>query len=237
MDHPPAVPFVANDVDNPKRKDWKMTTDTEGYMTDAKGRLVPPRLVKPQQRLEDQTVRKILGFAEDLSAQIARFKGHVFDDVASFIDLLSEEYGSAKGGKRGNVTLTTFDGCMKVVVQVQDFITFGPELQVAKALFDECISRWAEGADDNIRALVGHAFQVDQEGRINRAALFGLRRLDIEDDGWKAAIAALNDSIRVQGSREYVRFYKRADPRNRWEAVTIDLASARVPEAKAEEAA
>ena len=207
-----------------------MTNVPEGYMADAKGRLVPGHLVKDNERLEDQTVRKILGFAEELNARIARFKGHTFDDVASFLDLLAEKYGATRGGARGNVTLTTYDGCQKVVVQVQDFLTFGPELQVAKTLFDACISEWAEGADDKIKVLVEHAFQVDKEGRINRAAVFGLRRLDIDDPAWNAAIGALGDSIRVQGSREYVRFYKRANPRDRWQAVTIDLASARVPE-------
>lgn len=207
----------------------------EGYMRDAKGRLVPEGLVKPQEKLEDQTVRKILGYAEELNAQISRFRGHTFDDVATFMDVLSEKYGATKGGKKGNVTLSTFDGCMKVTVQVQDFLTFGPELQVAKTMFDACITDWAEGADDKIRALVDHAFQVDQQGRINRAALFGLRRLDIDDDNWKAAVVALNDSIRIQGSREYVRFYKRANPTDAWKPVTIDLASAQAPATMPEE--
>ena len=109
-------------------------------------------------------------------------------------------------------------------------MTFGPELQIAKRLFDLCISRWAEGINDRIHALVNHAFQVDKEGRIDREALFGLRRLDIDDEGWRKAVAALNDSIRVQGSKEYVRFYKRETPRDKWRAVTIDLASATAPE-------
>ena len=201
----------------------------EGYLMDSKGRLVPEDIVKDQERLEDQTVRKILAYAEDLNAQIARFRGHTFDDVSSFMDILAEKYGARRGGAKGNVTLTSYDGCMKVVVQVQDFLTFGPELQIAKQLFDACISRWASDVNANIRALVDHAFQVDKEGRINRQALFSLRRLDIDDGDWKAAIEALNDSIRVQGSREYVRFYKRPDPRAKWAAVTIDLASAVAP--------
>jgi len=195
------------------------TTPTpDGYMADAKG------------RLEDQTVRKIIEYAEDLNARIARFRGHTFNDVATFLDVLAEKYAASKGGKKGNVTLTSFDGCQKVVVQVQDFLTFGPELQIAKGLFDACITNWAEGADDKIRVLVDHAFQVDKEGRINRAALFSLRRLNIDDDNWQAAIRALNDSIRIQGSREYVRFYKRANPGAAWRAVTIDLASAKSPD-------
>lgn len=199
----------------------------EGYLMDVKGRLVPERLIKDHEKLEDQTVRKILAYAEDLNAQIARFRGHTFDDVSSFMDILAEQYGASKGGTKGNVTLTSYDGCLKVVVQVQEFLTFGPELQVAKQLFDACISRWAKDVDGKVRALVDHAFQVDKEGRINRQALFGLRRLEIDDEDWQAAITALNDSIRTQGSREYVRFYKRSDPRGRWAAVTIDLASVR----------
>jgi len=198
----------------------------EGYAKDAKGRLVPENLIKPQERLEDQTVRTIIDYARDLSAQIARFRGHTFDDVATFMDTLGEQYGATKGGAKGNVTLSSFDGCLKVTVQVQDTLTFGPELQVAKELFDACISEWSEGADDKIQALVSHAFQVDKEGKINREALFGLRRLDINDDGWRNAVAALNDSIRIQGSKQYVRFYERTTPEEKWRPISIDIANA-----------
>lgn len=196
------------------------------YMKDASGRLVPAELVKPEHLLEDQTVRKIIAYAEELSAQIARFRGHTFDDIATTLDLMAEKYGTKRGGQKGNVTLTSYDGLLKVTVQVQEQLTFGPELQIAKGLVDDCIGRWSAGANDNIRALVEHAFQVDKEGRINRAALFQLRRLDIDDADWKAAMEALGDAIRVIGSKEYVRFYRRADTRARWEPITIDLAAA-----------
>ncbi|TDT88074.1 uncharacterized protein DUF3164 [Azorhizobium sp. AG788] len=196
------------------------------YMTDPQGHLVPVDLVKPQDALEDQTVRKIIRYADDLSARIARFRGHTFDDVASFVSILAERYGATRGGAKGNTTLTSFDGCLKVVVQVQDVLTFGPELQVAKAIVDECVAAWSDGAPAEVRALVQHAFQTDREGRINRAALFSLRRLKIERAPWPRAMAALDDAIRVVGSREYVRFYRRANARAKWEPITIDLASA-----------
>lgn len=196
------------------------------YMKDASGRLVPVEVVRPEHLLEDQTVRKIVSYAEELSAQIARFRGHTFDDIATTLDLMAEKYDYKRGGSKGNVTLTSYDGLLKVTVQVQEQLTFGPELQIAKGLVDDCIARWSAGANDNIRALVEHAFQVDKEGRINRAALFQLRRLSIEDADWKAAMEALGDAIRILGSKEYVRFYRRPDARARWEAITIDLAAA-----------
>ena len=169
----------------------------EQYMTDSGGRLVPVKLVAPANVLEDQTVRSLIAFAETLSAQIARFRGHTFEDVGSFLDLLFEKYEVRRGGSKGNITLSSYDGMYRVQVQVQDQLAFGPELQVAKALVDECITAWAEGARAEIRALVEHAFQVDQQGRINRSALFQLRRLNIEDERWQAAMKALGDAIQI----------------------------------------
>lgn len=204
------------------------TEQIEGnsYMRDPKGSLVPVSAVSAVDQLVDETVRKMMSFAAELSAQVARFKGHCFDDVTSLQDLIAEKYGAKVGGQKGNITLTSFDGRFQIQVQVQDSITFGPELQVAKQLVNECIASWASGTNDNIRALVNHAFQVDKVGRINRAALFQLRRLAIDDPKWKAAMDALTDSIRVLGSSTYVRFYRRETPNSQWKAVTIDLAAA-----------
>ncbi len=196
------------------------------FMHDSAGRLVPVELIKPQHLLEDQTVRKIVKHAQDLSDQISRFRGHTFEDVTSFAELLAEQYGATVGGKKGNVTLSTHDGLFRVVVQVADQLAFGPELQVAKKLVDDCITSWSDGARTEIRALVEHAFQVDKQGQINRAALFQLRRLDIDDDNWRHAMAALGDAIRVVGSKQYVRFYRRKSITAKWEPITIDLAAA-----------
>ncbi|WP_319774449.1 DUF3164 family protein [Breoghania sp.] len=196
------------------------------YMTDPKGALVPLSTIKETDKLIDQTVRKMMGFADALSSEIARFKGHCFDDVGALQALVAEKYGSKVGGAKGNVTLTSFDGCFKVTIQVQDQLTFGPELQAAKCLVDECIEGWSEGARDEIRALVNHAFQVDKEGRINRAALFQLRRVQIEDERWQSAMEAITDSMRVIGSATYMRFHRRDNPQERWAPVTIDMAAA-----------
>lgn len=198
----------------------------DGYVQDAKGRLVPESLVKGQHKLEDQTVRHIVKYARDLNAQISRFYGHTLDDLQTFMETLAEEYDAKKGGAKGNVSFMTYDGQLKIVIQIQDTLTFGPELQVAKTLFDECISNWAEDANDKIRVLVDHAFQVDKAGQINRESLFSLKRVEIDDDHWRSAVKALNDSIRVQGSKQYMRFYERDTSTEPWRAITIDLASA-----------
>jgi hypothetical protein len=198
----------------------------EGYRRDAKGRLIPENLVRPIDLLEDQLVDKLHHYADALSAEIGRFKAHTFEDVGSFLDLIDEQYGAKRGGTKGNLTFTSYDGLKRVTVQVADRLVFGPELQTAKTLIDDCIVEWAEGASDNIRVLVDHAFRVDREGQVSRAAVFALRRIEIDDDRWRSAMTAIADSVRVAGTTTYVRFHTRERADLPWKAVSLDIASA-----------
>lgn len=204
----------------------RKVVDGNEYMTDATGRLVPVELVKPQHLLEDETVRKVMGFALALNQQVARFKGHLFEDLGGFDAILAQEYGARKGGPKGNRTYTSVDGLYKVEIRVADLIDFGPELQIAKTLVDECLNEWAADAGAEIRAVVTRAFNTDKEGKINRSEIFMLLRLDIADARWKRAMDAVREAIRVIGSKTYVRIQTRASFDAAWETVTIDLAAA-----------
>ncbi|MBB3947246.1 hypothetical protein GGQ73_003212 [Rhizobium skierniewicense] len=196
------------------------------FMNNAKGGLDPIGNVKEQYKLEDQTVRKCIEFAENLNAQLSRFRGHTAADLGSLDAILAEKYGAKIGGKKGNRTYQTYDGLMKIQVQVSDQITFGPELQIAKTLIDQCLIEWSADSRPEIQSLVSSAFNTDKEGQVNRADIYMLLKLEIADDRWKMAMEAIRDAIRVTGSKEYVRFYKRADKEAGWQAITIDLAKA-----------
>ena len=196
------------------------------YMGDGKGGLTPVDLIKPQHRLEDDTVRKIVGYALDLSAQVARFKENTFNDIGAFDAILAEQYGAAKGGAKGNKTLQSVDGLFQVKVQVADHIDFGPELQIAKTLVDECLNEWAADARAEIRAIVTSAFNTDKAGQINRSEIFMLLRLEIEDERWQRAMKAVRDAMRVVGSKTYIRCYHRTAHDAEWQPITIDLAKA-----------
>lgn len=196
------------------------------YMRDAKGNLVPLENVKPQHKLEDEAVRKIIGFAEDLNAQIHRFRKHTYADLLSLTAMLAQEYGAGKGGRKGNTTFQTVDGCLKVQIQVSDFIDFGPEIQIAKTLIDECLNDWAAESCAEIRAIMTRAFNTDKEGQVNKSEILLLLRFDFDDERWKRGMDAIRDAMRVTGSKSYVRFYRRGDPADGWEAITIDIAKA-----------
>jgi hypothetical protein len=196
------------------------------YLRDAKGALMPVETIKAQHRLEDETVRKVMFFARALEDQIARFKAHTFEDLNAFQSLLEQEYGARAGGAKGNVTFQSFDGTMKVQVQIADQISFGPELQQAKKLVDECLVEWGSQSHEAIRALVNRVFSVEKEGQINRAELFSLLRLDIADERWVRGMSAIRDAIRVTGTKPYVRFYERTSPDAPWRFINLDIAAA-----------
>lgn len=198
---------------------------SQEFMIDAKGRHVPVHLVSDVDKLKDQTIEKIAVYATELSERISRFKSHTYADVYTLLDLLKERYGATPGGAKGNLELVSFDGCTKVQISVADHIAFGPELQVAKQLIDSCIEAWSAGSRDEIRALVSHAFETDKPGHINREALFSLRRMQIEDPTWQAAMAAIQDSIRIIGSKSYVRVYHRPTAEAAWEMVALNIAA------------
>ncbi|MDT9701983.1 DUF3164 family protein, partial [Streptomyces sp. P17] len=123
--------------------DGRVHVGDKTYLPDAKGALVPVELVKPQHLLEDETVRKIAGFWLALSEQVSRFREHTFMDLGDFDAILAQEYGATRGGAKGNKTYQTHDGLFRIEVRINDQLDFGPELQVGKELFDECLNEWS----------------------------------------------------------------------------------------------
>lgn len=85
------------------------------------------------------------------------------------------------------------------------------------------VTRWL--ANDNIKALVNHAFQTDKAGKINTGRVLGLRQLNITDEKWQKAMQAISDSIRVASSKPYVRFYKRDDESGDYAHISLDAAA------------
>lgn len=203
-----------------------MTTVTipEGYMEDPQGRLVPLTMVKDVDLARHELVLEVVGKARAVHEDLAKFQADVQADVAAFVQLSAEQYGVKIGGDKGNLSLVSFDGRYKVQRQVAETLAFDERLQAAKALVDECITEWTTGSRDEIRALINDAFQVDKEGRINTGRVLGLRRLKIDDDRWRQAMQAVSDSLRVAGSKTYLRVYERRED-GKYVPIALDLAA------------
>lgn len=202
----------------------KVMIDGKNYWKDANGALKPDELVKPIDKERDELVRSFVALAEEHSMAMKRFKRMVFDDVGAFISLSAEKYGVRIGGAKGNVTLFTYDGSYKMQLAVQEHIRFDERIHAAKALIDECLHDWSEGAKPELKALIDNAFEVDKEGNLSTAKILSLRRVEIADKRWNQAMEAISDSVQVVGSKDYIRFYQR-DADGKYQPISLDMAS------------
>ncbi|MDR0722086.1 MAG: DUF3164 family protein [Treponema sp.] len=200
------------------------TANQDSYMQDSQGRLVPISLVSDIDKLRDQTVRRIADEVMRMKALLGEFKQRVREDIYTFADLSASRYGKAWGGKKGNITLTSYDGKYRLIVAVDDTLAFDERLQIAQQIITECLDKWSSDARPEIKMLVNDAFQVDKAGKINTARVLGLRRLEIHDPDWQKAMQAITESIQIAGSKRHIRFYER-DEQGQYMPISLDGAA------------
>lgn len=201
-----------------------MNAPTSSHWTNAQGYLVPIDKIKPIDKERNDLVLSIVDKARKQQEELRKFKNQTFADIAAFVQLSAEQYEVNIGGKKGNITLFSFDGKYKIVRQIQDNIKFDERLQAAKGLIDQCINTWIEDSNDNIRMLINDAFSVDKEGKISTGKVLGLRRMDIKDPQWLKAMDAISDSIIVVDSKAYVRIYER-DDNGKYQPISLDFSN------------
>ncbi|MGY8408146.1 DUF3164 family protein [Klebsiella pneumoniae] len=193
-------------------------------MKDRKGRLVPISQISDYDQAMDSFVREQVAAAKAKNAELSEFKDRAFNECYAWLDLVAEKFGRTRGGAKGNVTFPTFDGSQQITIRVQETLTFGPELQIAKELFDECVTDWSKGANANLQAIVTDAFQVDKEGQLNTGRILSLRRVKIQDERWIKAMDAISESLQVAMSKTYINFREK-DKSGKLVNIPLDIAA------------
>lgn len=205
----------------------------ETHWRDPQGRLVPVSQISAADQMKDELVTRLCEEAERRRDDLAAFKRRALDEVMAAKALIFEKYGAKIGGPKGNFALRRYDGSSEVEYTIADRIVFGPELQAAKALIDECIQSWDDAStlDPRFKILIDDTFQVNKAGRIDTHRVLGLRKHKMidpvtgEPDAlWERAMEAVTDALIVDRTAIYLRFYRR-DPRtNRREQIALSFA-------------
>ena len=200
-----------------------MTIDLSQYRQDARGNLVSVDNIKPIDLARDDFIREAFAKVLPLREQMKELKAQQMADANAFIDLGVEPYG-AKRSVKGNSTLTSFDGNLRIAIAQADVLHFDERLQAAKALIDECLNEWTQDSRAELKTFVLQAFDVSQEGKINVRKVLDLRKLDIADEKWQRAMKAIADSLHTQATREYIRYYQRNEETGEYEHLALDFA-------------
>jgi len=199
----------------------------EGFMENAQHHLVPVEHVGDINIARNDLVIEMVDKAVELQKLLRDFKYQSFGDIQAFIELSAEKYGAQMGGSKGNVTLTSYDGRFKVQRSIADILSFDERAQVAKELIYSCAKKWGEESENSkkLKAIADAAFKVNSQGDLSTSALLSLRRLRFDDEEWIRAMDALSDALMVSGSRTYVRFFRRDQPNDKWQPISLDMAN------------
>lgn len=90
------------------------TTEQLTYMLDENGNQIRIENIKPIDLERDTLVKKLIDSGKQVSEALREYKSNAFADIAALIELSAEQYGAKVGGRKGNVTLYTFDKRYKV---------------------------------------------------------------------------------------------------------------------------
>jgi hypothetical protein len=183
--------------------------EENGMVKDAQGRLVPLDLVKAADRQRDDLVRELFHEYGLLQEECVRFRGMADSAIDAHLQLIQEQYGVKTRGQEGNLVLTSYDGELRIMRAVDKVIAFTDEIHAAKKLIFECVEEWTEGARKELQVVVNDAFRQDKQGHLSAGRILGLLRWDITDERWLMAMQAIRDSVKVQSTRQYLRFYRR----------------------------
>ncbi len=199
------------------------TTIPEGYLEDAKGRLVHVDKVLPHDLQRDQLVRDLVKRCMAHQVEAADLKARLLDDIAAHIALVAEKYDVKITGTRGNVALTSYDGRLKVERVTAERISVGEQIQAAEHLVREILD---EIEEPTARAIVDRAFRRDRKtGELSASRLIDLIAVDIDDERWRRAVQAIRDALQATGTATYFRAYTRHDSNDPWRQVQIDFSA------------
>lgn len=195
----------------------------EGFMTNGQGHHVPAEQVRPLDKLRDEFVRQWIPRIIDLNAQIAEMKEALFSEFDALRELAAAEYEADLLGKKGNGRVRAYNDIARIEVSRSALVSFD-DLEPGKALIDACIQDWSQDARHELVALIDQAFKPGKTGAINRGAIMGLLKLDIDDPRWQRAMDAIRDAIRVDGTKDYIRAYVRVGRDRLPQMIPLDFA-------------
>lgn len=197
----------------------------EGYMENPQGLLAPINTVSEVDILRSDVVMQAIQSAQLMRQELIDFKVSTTDEVNLFLEAAWDTHKVKFGGQKGNLTLLSYDGKYKVTISITDSIQFDEGMLISKQLADEVIQEETDDSSDFVKALIKDAYQADKKGFINKARIFRLLNLKINNEKWLKAMKILRESIFVASSKSYMRFYERTGPENKFQQISLDASS------------
>jgi hypothetical protein len=192
---------------------------------DEAGNTIPYDRTTRYERAAETAIHRLAVTAYDIHTKLAAFKDKVREEAERLYEMFTKENGTIGKGK-GGATFYNFDRSIKVMVKVNDQITFDENtIELAKEKLDELLMSGLEGAKDFIKPLVMDAF-TKTNGNLDTKRVLGLRRHTsrINQPLYTQAMELIDKSIRRPSTREYFQIWVR-DENGDYQDIQLNFAS------------
>lgn len=192
---------------------------------DEAGTTIPYDRTTKYERAAENAIYKLAMTAHDLHSKLAAYKEKVREEAERLYELFTKENGTIGKGK-GSATFYNFDRSIKVMVKVNDQITFDENtIALAKEKLDELLNEGLQGAKDFVKPMVMEAFQTTA-GKLDTKRVLGLKRhaSRVKDDRYDEAMALIDKSVRRPSTREYYQIWVK-DENGEYQDIQLNFAS------------
>lgn len=173
---------------------------------DAQGYEIPPSRVTEQEKAREKMIDRVFKVVWKLRKIVIESKTFIQEEVENYLD----EYAHNKDLDewKGNTGLRDFANKRKVERNVNESMDFTETINIAQQKILNCVHRWSEKANRNLRVVVDDAFRVDSNGKLNKLRILALKRLDVQNEPeWDEAMELISEALILVDSRVYYNFY------------------------------
>ena len=191
-------------------------------MRDNLGHDVPLKYVAKYDRVRDAKTKRILGRFQQARAMLEKVVRESLADIAEI-----QEARETALAEKGNFSVTSFDGLVKVAIDQAWHIELDDRVKEARdRMLDYAKSLCAKAGPDATALLeiVEEAFAANSAGRLSVARVMSLCRRNIAAAQWKDARDMLLASLQPEKGRCYIHVYSRPDMQHDFQMVRLDLA-------------
>jgi len=203
----------------------KKQKSSDKNWTDESGTTIPYNRTTKYERAAEVATFAIAQEAHKIHVQLVQYKDYIREEADRLYELFRTENGQIGKGK-GSATFFNFDRSIKVMVKVNELITFDENtIQLAKEKLDELLMKGLEGAMDFVKPLVMDAFQKTN-GNLDTKRVLGLRRhtTRINQTLYTEAMQLIDKSIRRPSTKEYFQVWVRNDE-GEYEDIQLNFAA------------
>lgn len=179
-----------------------------GHMIDHKGRQVPLSII-PKHTLErDALVKQLFAEAKSFSDKKYDFYSAMFHAVENFQMEAATRHNVKIGGEKGHITLTSYDGHIQIVIDINRKIQFNEMLGASLEKAAKIVHKHAENGTPFIKSIANWLIDGWDVKNLPAFKLMMLVHANIDDQEWPEVRKMLEESYDFVAGNKCLNVYQ-----------------------------